>query len=319
VARPFVHSLAGCAAVLGAVACLSACGGGKREAVVVRVGPTAVTTGALRHWIEVKAEQGLRYPVRERRALAFVIASDWLIQQANEDHLTPTAREIERRIEQNKASAATETPELVNGTRRTVADLQFEAAAELASAKIRQALIEKQPAVTAAEIAAYYRRHRRGFLVPERRYFDIENLRSEAAALKVKGEVEAGRRFAMMALHEQRSDVPGESPGRRAIDRAVFAAKPGVLSGPVLLADVGDHSLFEVTKIVPSGYKPFAQVRASIATRLTAERQLQALAELARSLRAKWSARTDCHAGYVVPPCRQYTGPRAPEALFGFG
>ncbi|HXN39991.1 MAG TPA: peptidylprolyl isomerase [Solirubrobacteraceae bacterium] len=255
----------------------------------------------------------------QRRALELLISSDWLIQEAAEEHLASSADEVAGRVEQDRTTPAIELRELANGKRRSQADLQLEAEAQLAAGKLRQASIDKAPPVTSAEVSDYYASHRRAFLVPERRYFDIDNLLSQAAALKAKREVESGRSFAQMSLREERSDVPGKNPGRRAIERAIFATKPGVLSGPVLLSDIGYHSLFEVTRIVPASHESLEQAKGAIERQLSAERQRQALATAVSRLTAKWIARTDCAARYVVAACRQYTGPPAAHARFELG
>jgi hypothetical protein len=125
---------------------------------------------------------------------------------------------------------------------------------------------------SAAEVARYYRLHRQAYFVPERRAFEIDNLKSGSAVARVKREVEAGRSFASLSLREELSRTPGRAAGGRQIERAIFAARPGVLGGPVLLPAYGDHSLFEVTRIVPARYAPLAQVRGAIAAELAGKR-----------------------------------------------
>jgi hypothetical protein len=158
--------------------------------------------------------------------------------------------------------------------------------ARVGTTAITERLLDGPPA-TARQIAAYYRAHRSAYQFPERRYFYIDNLRSQAAALEVKAQVEAGRSFAQIALSEERTSTESYVPGREAIDRAIFTAKPNVLSGPFLLSDVGDHSLFEVTKIVPAGYKPLSQVEHTIAQQIVSARRRRALAAFAKM----WVAR----------------------------
>lgn len=128
-----------------------------------------------------------------------------------------------------------------------------------------------QPAISQAAVERFYDQHKRDFQIPETRYFDIDNLRSRAAALEVKREVEGGRPFSTLALHEVlRSDAP--VTGRKRAVEAIFSAKDHVLAGPVLLAAAHDYSLFEVTRIVPSRYAPLADVRARIIQRMSSAR-----------------------------------------------
>jgi len=268
---------------------------------------------------QLEQECRSRYQALQRRALEFLISSDWLIQEAAAEHLSLSEREIEERVNQNAASGETGLRELLDKTPPTKSDLELEAAAQLASAKIRQAVVAAEPPITSAQTATYYRQHRRDFLLLERRYFEIVNLKSDAAARKVKREVEAGTSFASVALREERSSAPSPNPGRAAIDRAIFSAKPNVLSGPVLLSDLHDHSLFEVTKIVPARYQSLAEVKGQIASKLAVAQQQRTLAEFTKAWIARWIARTDCRAGYVVPRCRQYGGSPPVEATLGVG
>jgi hypothetical protein len=320
-ARRLARLLARATAVLALASGLSACGASGREAVAARVGHASITTGTLRHWMALIApapDQRQRLAL-ERRALDLLIVSQWTIQQAGEEHLGPSAGELERRIASGRASGTSAIPEPDGGdAHRSAADEQLEARAELAAASIRQALAARDR-VTRGEVAAFYRQHRRDYRVPQRRYFDIDNLRSEAAALRAKREVEAGASFTTMSLHEELTDVLGSNPGRHAIERAIFAARPHVLGGPVLLADAGDHSLFEVTRIIPAGYRPLAGLEGAIRDRLAGEHGRRALAAFLAAWRAKWVARTSCNAGYDVPACRQFAGPHAVESAFGLG
>ncbi len=331
---------------------LSACGAGRREAVAAQVGRTSIAIATLRHWmalislepvpdapgyvacvarlrrVETPAPKTAsaervcqsQYLTLRQRALDLLVVLQWATQQAEEEHLAPSTDEVKRQLAANQASGTTAIPEPAGGgARPTTADLQLEATAEVAASNIRRALAQ-QVRVTPAEISDYYRAHRPGFLMPERRYFDIANLNSQAAAMKLKREVESGKSFNTTSLHEQLTPhALSGNPGRHAIERAIFAAKPHVLGGPVLLSDVGDHSLFEVTRIVPADAQSLAQVGASIAARLTSEQRQRALAAFVASWRARWVARTSCQVGYLAPACRQYAGAHAVESFFGLG
>lgn len=45
----------------------------------------------------------------------------------------------------------------------------------------------------------------------------------------------------------------------------------------------------------------------------TRRQRMQAVANFVNALSRKWAARTSCRSGYVVPDCKQYRGPEAPE------
>lgn len=276
---------------------LSACGGAS-ETIVAQVGHSTVTLSALRHWTTVLG-------TGQTRTLEFLISSDWSLQEAARQHLQPSTQAVAQLVEQQRTSVQGEIGKELGGTPASEADLHFQAQAKLAASRLREKLLGQEPAIGAAQVAQYYRQHNSDFLVAEVRYFDIDNLKSQAAALQVRREVQSGSDFARMSLNEVLSSGLGNNPGRYAIRRAIFAAKPNVLSGPVLLSDVGDHSLFEVTRIVPAHLRPLADVRGEIEARLRDAWQRLALSEYATALRVRWTPQTRCSAGYVVKQCRR--------------
>lgn len=309
-----------------AVAGLAACSGCASDSAVVRVGQTAITKATVDHWMSAMAgERVVGDPPEQQdqtlrqQALSSLISSQWLIDEAADQGLKLSEQEIEQRLKEKKNTSfpggEAEFHEFLKATGRKVSDVMFEAKAELAASRLRQLVASREPKVTQAQIARYYSQHKQRFASPERRYFDIDNLHSEAEAKRVRREVERGKSFAKMALQESLERRPRGADvgsGKEAIVRAVFSARPNVLSGPVRL--YGDYSLFEVTRIVAATRQPLAQAQSSIEKRLAAEQRRRTLAEFVRAWRKRWIARTDCHAGYVVPNCRQYKGPIIPEA-----
>jgi PPIC-type PPIASE domain/SurA N-terminal domain len=305
---------------------LAACGSGAPDGVVVRVGQTVITKAATDHWMSAMTGERVAEDPPQRqaqmprqRALSSLISSQWVIDEAADQGLKISEREVEQLFQRMKSASFpggdAEFREFLKATGRRISDAMLEAKAELASSKIHQLLASREPKVTQAQIADYYSRHKRRFARPEQRYFDIDNLQSKAEARHARREVEQGKSFAKMALQESLERRPKGAyagSGKEAIVRAVFSARPHVLGGPVRL--YGDYSLFEVTRIVAATRQSLAQAQGSIEKRLTAEQRRRTLAEFVRAWREKWIARTDCHAGYVVPNCRQYKGPVVPEA-----
>lgn len=312
-------------AALISIVGLAACGNGIPGSVVVRVGQTVITATTVDHWMSEMAggrvvpdpskQQDL--PLREQ-ALGFLISSQWLLGEAAEEGLKVSKQEIEQRFKDKESASfpggEAEFHEFLKATGKEVSDVMFEIQAELASSRIRQAVASREPKVTQAQIAKYYSQNKQRFARSERRYFDIDSLLSEAAARKARREVELGRSFAKMGLHEslERTRSADVGSGKEAIERAVFSARPNVLGGPVRL--YGDYSLFEVRRIAVAVQPTLAQVQGSIEKRLAAERQRQTLAEFVKAWRQKWIARTNCRTRYVMPDCKQYTGPMASEA-----
>jgi foldase protein PrsA len=320
---------------------LAGCGG---QAVAVRVGSSVITTHAVAHWMAVMAPEHLvpdppdftacaarerqlappsvwpglkrecrrEYHALERQALDFLISSAWLTGTVAEDGLRISDREVAVRLRERAAPVIAEGGD--------GADQQLAARTELAEAKIRQSLASGERAVSAAEIVSYYQAYRSRFLVPERRYLDVENLKSMATALRIKREVAAGHsaNYFSGVLHEvieQPSRVGGDS-AKDTVSNPILKARPDVLIGPLFN---GEYALVEVRRIVPARYKPFARVRTSIARQLAAEQRRATLSRFIAAWRTRWIAMTDCQSGYVVQKCRQHIGPIAPEDPLAFG
>jgi parvulin-like peptidyl-prolyl isomerase len=335
---------------LALVAGLGACGGGAREAVVVQVGDSPITNATVAHWMAVMAPQHIvpdppryaaciahdravgarsdeadlqegcarEYQALRRQVLGFLISSQWLVAQAADEGVGITAQEVKRRLVEKKESfphGRAEFEESLKAIGRSVEDVEREVRAELASTKIRGRLIKDKAEVTPADVAAYYRRNVGKWRVPERRNFDIaENFRSDAEARKVMSDVKARRsRLADKSIAESlpRKSFADYSGEKRIIYEAIFKATPHVLTGPIRLNSL--YFVIEVTHVTPAYVQSLAQVRSAIVKKLSTTRQRRALARFVAAWRSKWTAKTDCHAGYVVQKCRQYTGPTVPE------
>jgi len=317
--------LLACLVTSAAIASLAACGGTPHD-VVVRIGDAAISKSTVDHWMSVMAggrappDSSNRRRALRQQALSFLIGSRWVIGEAAAQGLKVSEREVAQRVAQKESAFApggeAELHELLEATGQRVTDIAFEAKAELASSKIRQALVSKEPGILSAQIARYYTRNKPRFAIPERREIEITNRKSAAEAIKLRSEVVSGRSFAAASRREwvERASEPGRDAGRgtpkqNALERAIYTAKPNMLIGPV--KQRVDYFMFEVKRIVPASYRSLAQVRGAIAKRLTAEQQRRTLAQFISAWRKKWIAKTDCHTGYVVRKCRQYEGSRA--------
>lgn len=230
-----------------------------------------------------------QYQALKQRALGLLISWHWLIGEA-----------IERGLQLRDAQLATK--------------------AQAAEAKIRQALKDSEAKITQAQIEAYYKQNAGRFGRRERRYIDIvERLPSKAAARRALSDIMRRGNMAQVAIHESFDEmsIAQVEPRRKAILRAIFAARPHMLVGPLPLLN-REWCFFEVTRVIPAVVKPLAQVQATIEQRLAGERRWRTLANFISAWRRKWIARTDCSAGYEVQKCREYRGPKTPEDPLAF-
>jgi hypothetical protein len=318
---------------------LAGCG----QSAAVRVGQTTIGRAAVAHWTSVLAPEHLvpkppgysacvareqllgstsgraaqlrschqQYDSLRQRALELLIGSAWVAATAAQDGLSVSDGEVSRRLREDGAPPAAEGGD--------AEDQRLAVRTELAEAKLRERLERREPAVSAAQVAAYYRTHRGRYLIPARRYILIDNLKTRAAAARVRREVAAGRTagFVADALREHVEQPSGSASegAEGAVRRAIFAARPNVLIGPLA---TGEYSLVEVKRIVAGRYEPLAKVRAAIAGQLSSERRRLTLSRFIAAWRKHWLAVTDCAPGYVVQRCRQYHGPLTPEDRLAF-
>jgi len=316
-------------ACLGGVA-LCACGSASRGPVVASVDGGAIHARAVEHWGGVLARGGIVMGASRlaggsprARAVGFLVASRWLAGQASEQGLRIPESDVQSRLEELKQAVPggdSAFADSLHGAGETVADVELEIKTELARSSLRQALAARPSAVEEGEVERYYRENRARYLVPEHRQIDIvENLTSPAAARALARRIGTGPRLARIAYHEnvERPRNYSTNGDKAAVERAIFSAKVGVLYGPMRLNHA--YTLFVLRRVIPAAVKPLPRVRGAIVARLTARARKRALEAFTASYRSKWSARTSCRSGYVVPGCRQYAGSGVPDGPFGEG
>lgn len=312
-----------CAAAAAAALAVVSCGARGDDDPVVRVGDASIDRATIDHWSSVLAggrldtasATGQGLDRRRRAAVAFLITSYWLLGEAAERAVKLSSAEIRRQVDASQKAAfpggEAERRAFLDATGETGADMELEAKAELASARLERTAKASAPPATKAAVSGYYTRHASEFTVPELREVLITNRKSQAAGDEVIGEIESGR---SAAAHLQREVFVWPSSVNnpyKSLERSIHAATLHTLAGPVKQRN--DYFVFELRRIVPSTRRTLAQVAGEIRRRLTREAQRRALAAFVAAWRAKWIVKTDCRAGYVVQKCSQYKGPRSPE------
>jgi hypothetical protein len=210
-----------------------------------------------------------------------------------------------------------EFQDFLKATGQTLADVDLQAKAELASSKLTEMAMKNTGTVTQNQIASYYDTQRWRFTAPEVREVLITNRKTSAAANALRLEVESGAHFTTKSERALFSFSRDTSANRMTpLERAIRATKPNVLTGP--FKQRVDYFVFKVKKIVPASTRTLAQVERSIKARLVDERRQRALAAFVKKWRTRWLRRTDCYPGYVVQKCSQYNGPVAPEDQLTF-
>jgi PPIC-type PPIASE domain len=257
---------------------------------------------------QLRRECQTRYQTLLRTVLDRLISDEWLIGSARELDVPVNDQEVQASFSRYRHSNSQAEKKLT--------DIAFETRAKLASQAIRRAIKDRVPPITNAQIADYYNQHRFEYLATAGRDLKIARAQTEASAVKVKAEIASGKSFASVV-----KTLPLQQPfdskeglvlelqphvyGEPKLNRAIFTATPGVLTGPI--GTSYGYFVFDVTRIRFEHETPLARVQASIRLQLARPLQEQALATFMKQWKTTWTARTDCSPGYIAPDCRQYS------------
>jgi hypothetical protein len=319
--------LAGAATAL-ALASLSGCGKGTTH-IVARVGAAVVTETQLAHWSAVlaDAERPRRDQVEVRRsALDFLIRARWVERESGELGITAGREEVAQQLalvsyaQVHDSTAVpfaweTELKSYLRSPAATAPDQRWLMRLSILKGRLDGWLaLRARRAVTHAQIAQYYRAHRRRFVAPEQRDIGIVESYSRAAMVTAKRALQAGASFAVVA--KRLSVDPAVSDGIKfavlrdegapPLAAAIFAARPHVLVGPLR---VSLYYVFEVRAVRPRHQLSLAQVEARIRTELAARARKRAPGADALG---SWPAKTECSPGYLAAACTETAPVEAP-------
>jgi foldase protein PrsA len=258
-----------------------------------------------------------QYESLKGEALSFLISADWTLGEAKSRGITASPQEVQREFQQIKTQqfpTAAAFEHYLVGSGLTINDLLLRVKVNLLASKIQHKVIDATTKVTKSQVRSYYNEHTSRLADPEHRDLRILLTKTEADANRAKREVRSGIAFGTVAKRYPLGEVNGanvselkgvtEDEGEAALDRPVFAADVGVLSGPVRTPS--GYYVFEVTHIERPQRETLGQARASIEQQLAANQEQPALRRFLTQYRQNWIAKTQCRAGYVVSDCREY-------------
>jgi foldase protein PrsA len=270
---------------------------------------------------ELKTECEQQYKAAQQQVLGFLIAVDWIFDEAEAMGVKVTDKEVVKHFnELKKAQFPTEAKfqAFLASTGETVSDLLLRIKQSMLEKKIQEKVTKTHKNASEAEVAKYYNEHKSTYGQPEKRDLRIVLTKTEAAAKQAKSEIESGKSFATVAksksIDPTSKDSGGELPGvvkgeeQKALSEAVFAAKQGALSGPVKTPF--GYYVFEVKAIHAPTQQSLSQVKATIKQQLQSTGQQTSLSKFVKEFQKKWKAKTECRAGYVVEDCKEYKAPK---------
>jgi foldase protein PrsA len=270
---------------------------------------------------ELKSECEQQYKSLQQEVLGFLISSEWVIGEGNSLGVKVSDKEVKKQFETIKNEQfpkPAEFEKFLATSGQTVSDLLLRVKLNLLSSKIQQHIVKAKGTPTEAQIAKYYNENKSRFGAPEKRNLRIILTKTEAQAASAKKEVESGKSFASVAKKVSIDPTSKANGGllsgvtkgqeEKALDEAVFAAKKGVLSGPIKTPF--GYYVFEVLSMTAGSQQTLAQAKTSIKQQLTATQQQTALSKFVKEFKKKWMAKTECRTGYVVQDCKGYKAPK---------
>jgi foldase protein PrsA len=257
----------------------------------------------------------------QQEALGFLTAVNWVIGEGEEMGVKVSDKEVVKRLDELKKQRypkEAEFQKLLARTGQSVSDVLLRVKYEMVTTKLQEKITKDSKSVSEAEVAKYYNEHTSQYGQPEKRDLRIVLTKTEAAAKQALSEIQSGKSFASVAksksIDPTSKNSGGELPGvvkgeqQKALSEAVFAAKKGVLSGPVKTPF--GYYVFEVKTIHAPSQQSLAQVKAEVKQLLASQGEEKSLEKFSKEFEKKWKARTECRAEYVVQACKEYKAPK---------
>ncbi|MGH2901864.1 MAG: peptidyl-prolyl cis-trans isomerase, partial [Solirubrobacteraceae bacterium] len=207
----------------------------------------------------------------------------------------------------------------------TLTDAKFQVRFNTVYTKLREKAVKNAPKVTDKAVAAFYNKNKARFSTPATRDLRVVLTKTQAKADEAKKALQSGQSWTAVAKKysiDQASKGQGGSllgiakgTQEKSFDDAIFAAKKGVLTGPVK-TQFG-YYVFQVQKITDAKQQSLKDATPAIKQQLDAQGKQKADDEFNTALRKKWKARTNCAEGYVMSQCKNAPKPKTSTAAPG--
>ena len=254
--------------------------------------------------------EGLRDQVMQ-----LLIQNEWVTAEAAQQKVKVSEAEVKKQFEQQKKQSfpkPADYQEFLKTSGFTEEDVLFRVRLEQLSNKLREKITKGKDKVTDAQVKAYYEKNKQRFAQPERRDLRIVLTKEKSRADAAKSALDGGDSWKSVAK-EYSIDQASKNQGgtllavakgqqEPSLDKAVFAAEKGELTGPVK-TQFG-YYVFEVQKVTKPSQQTLQQASQTIKGILASENQQKALDKFIKSFQKEWKAKTNCRKGYVTQDCK---------------
>jgi len=260
------------------------------------------------------------YDQLKQQVMQFLIQSQWVQQEAEEQGVAVKDAEVRRLFDDQKKQAFPKEAaykQFLASSGATEEDIIFRVKLDALQGKLAEKVQKDQAEITDEDLEEYYDKNKERFTQPEQRDLNIVLTKTKAKADQAKRELEDGASFKAVserystdqASKAQGGKLPGVTRGRqdKAFDDAVFDAKTDELVGPVK-TQFGWY-VFEVTNVTAANEQSFDDAKETIRGVLKQENESKALQDFIEDFRESYKDITACRSEFVVPECAN-----APEA-----
>jgi len=250
----------------------------------------------------------------KQEVMQFLIQAEWVEQEAADQDIKITDKEIQRALEDQKKQAFPndkQYEEFLASSGMTEEDVLFRVKLSQLQQKLTEKVTGDAKKVSDADIEAYYEKNKKRFAQPERRDLRVVLTKTEAKAEQAKRALESGQPWKAVvkrysideASKSQNGLLPAVTEGQqeKAFDTAIFAAQRSETEGPVK-TQFGWY-VFEVEKVTKASQQSLEQSKDTIRNLLRSQREQKALDEFIKSFREDYKDETECADDFRVAEC----------------
>jgi foldase protein PrsA len=263
----------------------------------------------------LKAQCQQQYNGLKTQVMQFLIQSQWLLKEADSRNLTakPAAvqKQLDDQIKQSFPKKA-DFNKFLQTSGMTMQDLLFRVKVDVLTQQVRQKIVAGKDKVSDAAVTTYYNKNKQRFAQPERRDLLVVLTKDKATADKAKAALDSGtpwkdvaKKYSIdQASKAQGGKLPGVAKGQqeKSFDKAIFAAKKGVVVGPVK-TQFG-YYVFKVTKVTPATQQSEQAAHDTIVSLLRSQQEQTAVNNFVKDYQKKYKDKTKCAKDFVIDSCK---------------
>jgi foldase protein PrsA len=263
---------------------------------------------------DLKKQCKQSYDQLKQQVMQFLIQSQWVQKEAADQNVKVSDKEVQTLFADQKKQAfpkEADYQKFLRSSGATEQDILFRIKLDALQNKLTAKIQKDQEKITDEDVEEYYDKNKQRFAQPEQRDLNVVLTKTEAKAKQAKQQLDGGASFATVSKElsiDQASKANGgklpdvaQGQQEKALDEAVFKAKPGEIVGPVK-TQFGWY-VFEVTDVAEATQQSLDEAKETIRGLLKSEREQKALQDFIEDFREDFKDETKCREGFVVAEC----------------